>query len=61
MSMELSGQEPAVDAALAALAQPVLRYLERYVGDRALAEDLRQETLLRAAQGLAAFAGRSSL
>jgi RNA polymerase sigma-70 factor (ECF subfamily) len=43
------------------LAQPLLRYLERYVGDRAVAEDLSQETLLRMHQGLAAFAGRSSL
>ncbi len=43
------------------LAQPLRRYLERYVGDRAVAEDLAQETLLRMHRGLASFAGRSSL
>ena len=29
-----------VDSALAEISQPVLRYLERYVGSRSLAEDL---------------------
>jgi len=43
------------------LAQPIMRYLERYVGDRAVAEDLCQETLLRMHKGLSTFAGRSSL
>ena len=43
------------------LAQPLLRYLERYVGDRAVAEDLWQETLLRMSKGLSSFAGRSSI
>ncbi|MBI4670531.1 MAG: RNA polymerase sigma factor [Chloroflexi bacterium] len=43
------------------LAQPLLRYLERYVGDRAVAEDLWQETLVRMDKGLASFAGRSSI
>lgn len=43
------------------LAQPILRYLERYVGDRTAAEDLWQETLLRMNKGLPAFAGRSSI
>jgi RNA polymerase sigma-70 factor (ECF subfamily) len=61
MPMDSSQRELQVDAVLAAVAQPVLRYLERYVGDRALAEDLRQETLARVAQGLPAFAGRSSI
>ena len=42
------------------LSEPVLRYLERYVGDRALANDLWQETLLRVHQGLPTFGGRSS-
>src|SRR6266542_159747 len=37
------------------LAQPLLRYLQRYVGDRATAEDLLQETLLRATRGLEGF------
>jgi RNA polymerase sigma-70 factor (ECF subfamily) len=39
----------------------LLRYLKRYVGDRAVAEDLLQETLLRINKGLPAFAGRSSV
>lgn len=43
------------------LAQPLLRYLERYVGNRVVAEELRQETLLRIDKGLASFAGRSSI
>lgn len=43
------------------LAPPLQRYLERYVGDRAVAEELAQETLLRMHRGLASFAGRSSL
>lgn len=43
------------------LAQPILRYLMRYVGERALAEDLLQETLLRMARGLSSFAGRASV
>lgn len=49
----------ALETVLAEVAQPVLRYLERYVGDRAVAEDLRQETLLRIVRGYDAFAGRA--
>lgn len=59
--MEDLKQESSADAALAEVAQPVLRYLERYVGNRTIAEDLQQETLVRIAKGLPAFAGRSSL
>lgn len=43
------------------LARPVMHYLERYTGDRAAAEDLWQETLIRLHRGLPAFAGRSSV
>ncbi len=43
------------------LAQPIMHYLERYVGDRAVAEDLWQETLMRMHKGLSTFAGRSSI
>jgi RNA polymerase sigma-70 factor (ECF subfamily) len=43
------------------LAQPILCYLERYVGDHAAAEELRQETLLRMSKGFPSFAGRSSI
>lgn len=51
----------AVDAVLAEVAQPVLRYLERYVGDKAVAEDLQQETLVRLVRTLPSFEGRSAL
>ena len=50
-----------IDTVLAEIAQPVLRYLQRYVGDRSLAEDLQQEALLRISRGLPGFDGRSSL
>ncbi len=43
------------------MAEPLRRYLERYVGDPAVAEDLSQETLMRVHKGLAFFAGRSSI
>jgi len=44
-----------------ALSQSLLRYLLRYVGNPALAEDLRQETLIRMEKGFANFEQRSSL
>lgn len=56
----LNNQLP-MDQVLAEVAQPVLRYLERYVGNRALAEDLQQETLVRVSGGYASFAARSSI
>lgn len=43
------------------LAGPLARYLARYVGDRQLAEDLLQETLIRIARGLPGFENRSNL
>lgn len=43
------------------LSPVLLGYLQRYVGDRAAADDLLQETLIRIARGLPDFAGRSSL
>ncbi len=42
------------------LSDPLLRYLERLTGNRATAEDLLQETLLKIAHGIAGFEGRSS-
>jgi RNA polymerase sigma-70 factor (ECF subfamily) len=42
------------------LSSPLRRYLERLVGDRATADDLLQETLLKIARGLPEFEGRSS-
>ena len=50
-----------IDDVLAEMAQPVLRYLERYVGNPSTARDLQQETLIRIARGYADFAARSSL
>jgi len=43
------------------LSRDLLRYLQRYVGDQATAEDLLQETLARINRGLPDFAGRSSV
>ena len=54
-------QQPAFENLTRELAQPIMRYLERYVGDRALAEDLWQETLMRMDKGLSSFASRSSI
>ncbi|HJU70777.1 MAG TPA: RNA polymerase sigma factor [Paucimonas sp.] len=54
-------EQTSIEAALAEVAQPVLRYLERYVGNRAIAEDLQQETLVRIVRGFPSFAARSSI
>jgi len=43
------------------LRAPILRYLQRFVGDAALAEDLLQETLVRISKGLDRFEARSSV
>ncbi len=43
------------------LSDPLRGYLQRYVGDPALADDLLQETLLRIARGLPRFRGRGKL
>lgn len=43
------------------LSDPLRRYLERLVGDRATADDLLQETLLKIARALPGFEGRSSV
>jgi RNA polymerase sigma-70 factor (ECF subfamily) len=43
------------------LSGPLRRYLERLVGDRATADDLLQDTLLKIARGLPDFEGRSSV
>jgi RNA polymerase sigma-70 factor (ECF subfamily) len=54
-------EQPAFEGLARELAQPITRYLERYVGDRTAAEDLWQETLMRMNKGLSSFAGRSSI
>ena len=43
------------------LSDPLRRYLQRLVGDRATADDLLQETLLKIARALPGFEGRSSV
>ena len=43
------------------LSPPLLRYLTRFAGDRSLAEDLLQETLMRIAKGLPGFEERARL
>lgn len=59
--MPMNSETNPIDSVLAEVAAPVLRYLQRYVGERSLAEDLQQETLLRFSRGLPGFDGRSSL
>lgn len=54
-------EQPVFEDLARELATPIVRYLERYVGDRAVAEELSQETLLRMHKGLRTFAGRSSI
>lgn len=54
-------EQPVFEDLARELTQPIMRYLERYVGDRTVAEDLWQETLMRMHQGLSSFAGRSSI
>ena len=59
--MSLAADQPVFENLARDLAPSIMRYLERYVGDRTVAEDLWQETLMRMAKGLPSFAGRSSI
>jgi len=59
--MNTSGAAPAFAQIADQLSEPLLRYFERYVGERAVAEDLRQETLTRIVRGLPTYSGRASL
>jgi RNA polymerase sigma-70 factor, ECF subfamily len=59
--MEPSTRLPSPDEIVRELSGPLRRYLARYAGDAALAEDLLQETLLRITRSLPGFAGRASL
>jgi RNA polymerase sigma-70 factor (ECF subfamily) len=54
-------EERSFERIAAELSPALLRYLQRTVGERGLAEDLLQETLIRMARGLPGFAGRASL
>jgi RNA polymerase sigma-70 factor (ECF subfamily) len=52
---------PALDDVVRELSPGLGSYLERMVGDSAVAEDLLQETLIKICRGLGKFEGRSSL
>jgi RNA polymerase sigma-70 factor (ECF subfamily) len=52
---------PSFEDVAGTLSDPLQRYLVRMVGNRATADDLLQETLLRIARGLPNFQGRSSV
>lgn len=54
-------ENPSFEDVAGTLSDPLQRYLERMVGNRATADDLLQETLMRIARGLPNFEGRSSV
>jgi len=56
-----ASEDLSFEAVAETLSGPLQRYLERMVGDRATADDLLQETLLRIARGLPSFERRSSV
>jgi RNA polymerase sigma-70 factor (ECF subfamily) len=56
-----TNEHPSFEDVAETLSGPLQRYLERMVGNRATADDLLQETLLRIARGLPDFEGRSSV
>lgn len=58
---EEKAESPSFEDVAEELSGPLQRYLERMVGNRATADDLLQETLLRIARGLPNFEGRSSV
>jgi RNA polymerase sigma-70 factor (ECF subfamily) len=55
------GGAPSFEEVAQELSRPLQRYLERLAGNRAVADDLLQETLLKIARGLPGFEGRSSV
>jgi len=59
--METETSQVVFEDAAQELSGPLRRYLERLVGNRATADDLLQETLLKIARGLPEFEGRSSV
>lgn len=56
-----TNENPSFEDVARTLSDPLQRYLERMVGNRATADDLLQETLLKIARGLPGFEGRSSV
>jgi RNA polymerase sigma-70 factor (ECF subfamily) len=59
--MDLEPSQLSFEDVAQELSDPLRRYLERLVGDRATADDLLQETLLKIALALPGFEGRSSV
>ncbi len=57
----VAGETVSFEEIVGTLRAPILRYLQRFVGDAALAEDLLQETLVRISRGLDRFEARSSV
>ncbi len=57
----MNAGSPSAEQVARELSAPLRRYLARYVGDPALADDLLQETLIRITRSLPGFAGRASL
>jgi RNA polymerase sigma-70 factor (ECF subfamily) len=56
-----AGETVSFEEVAGTLRAPILRYLRRFVGDAAVAEDVSQETLVRISKGLSDFEGRSSI
>ena len=59
--MDSDTSQPVFEDIAHELSGPLRRYLERLVGNRATADDLLQETLLKIARALPEFEGRSSV
>ena len=59
--MDLESSPRAFEDVVTQLSGPLRRYLERLVGNRATADELLQDTLLKIARALPEFEGRSSV
>jgi RNA polymerase sigma-70 factor (ECF subfamily) len=57
--MDHSAEQVSFEKLAQELSGPLLRYLQRLAGDRSVADDLLQETLIRMARGLGGFSGRA--
>jgi RNA polymerase sigma-70 factor (ECF subfamily) len=59
--MDYPAPQPAFEQIATTLSPSLSRFLQRYVGDKTVADDLLQETLIRISRGLPEFAGRASV
>lgn len=59
--MDSSLVKPSFEQIAQELSPALLRYLQRYVGNPTVAEDLLQESLIRIARGLPAFEGKANV